>query len=462
MYSLFSSDVRQLNSLYNRPQFSFVFLYGRYGTGKTRLVREFCREKRTLFFSTPEATPDRQLQAFHHEVSRCLKPSKIPAAFADWEQAFSCVSDLSFTHRTVLVLDEFQRLIQNVPDFLDALTHAVHHIFPAGKVFLILTCSAPAYAKKLMEAPVTPPFDAITARACLDSVPFYTCQPHLSVYTPAEQAVLYGITGGLPANLERLDQNRTARENILELFFYPDAPLLFAPQTYLHTELREISTYNQLLEIIANGCTRLADIAAAARTGTNKCAKYLSTLIELGILRKEFPAIGDLQKKVRYVFSDQMLRFWYRFIYPNTSGILSGDGVRIYEEEVLPHMHTYLLPVFEILCAAYLERLADTGQTPFVYHHTGAWWCGGTKREPFFRIPLVASDAAHTVLGTCHCDHAPAGISCLEDLMRPLEPFGDKKRYCCIFSASGFTPELKEAAAEKDNVWLIDLEDITA
>ena len=54
MYSRFSSDIQKLNTLYNRPQFSFVFLYGRYGTGKTQLVREFCKGKPALFFTAQE------------------------------------------------------------------------------------------------------------------------------------------------------------------------------------------------------------------------------------------------------------------------------------------------------------------------------------------------------------------------------------------------------------------------
>lgn len=460
MYSLFSSDIQKLNTLYNRPQFSFVFLYGRYGTGKTQLVREFCKGKPALFFTAQEMLPSRALETFHREVVHSLHPAKKPAPFTNWTQAFSYISDISFTHRLIFVLDEFQYLMQRDPSFAEAFTYAVHHSFPTGKIFLIVTSSAPAYAKSLMEAPVTPPFEAVTARARLERVPFYTCQPYFSGYTPIEQLTLYGITGGLPANLLLLDPKRTADENIISAFFHRDSPLLFLPQTWLHRELREISTYNLLLEIIANDCARLADIAAAADIGTNKCAKYLNVLIDLGLLKKEFPAAGDVQKRVRYIFADHMMRFWYRFVFPNISSILFNRGEHIYTEYVKPQLYTYLRPVFESVCADYLERLAAAKQTPFAYHHTGSWWCGGTKREPFFRIPLVAADETHTVLGACHCDTTPADTVYLENLLRPLEPFGNRKRYCCIFSVSGFTQPLTKAAANTGNVWLIGLEDM--
>lgn len=462
MHTLFASDIQKLNTLYNRLQFSFVFLYGRYDTGKTSLIREFCKNKRAVFFSAREIVPERQLRAFWSESLRCLAPQKKPEEFSSWEEAFSWVSSVSFSHRLVLVLDEFQNLAEHCPDFMDAFQKAVQHDFPSGKIFLIVTSSSVAYARQLMRDTSPSPFQAISARAFLTSVPFYTCQPYLAGYTPLEQLTMYGVTGGLPSYIKLLNRNYSARENILALFFKKGAPLLFEPLSYLHRELREISTYNFLLEIIASGQNRLADIATEASIGTNKCAKYLNTLIDLGILTKEFPAAGEIQKKVRYVFADHMLRFWYRFVYPNISSILFDRGEEIYEQYVAPGLNDYLLPVLESICTEYLERLADTGQTPFLYRHTGSWWCGGTKREPFFRIPLIAMDNEHTVLGICHSSSEPADLPYYEKLSQPLAPFGDKKRYICIFSTSGFTEELQKAAARAKNTWLIDLEDITA
>ena len=460
MQSFFSSEIRQLNSLYNRIQFSFVFLYGRYGTGKSTLVRDFCREKHSLFFSARETVPSRQLFIFWQETIRFLKPSKKPEPFTSWNEAFSYISDSSFSRRLILVLDEFQNLALHDPDFMNAFSSAINHAFPVGKLFLIITSSSVEYAELLMSPQGPEAFRALTAKAHLNFASFYACKPRLTGYSPREQLLLYGVTGGLPACLELLNLNHPAEKNIPALFFDRNAPLLHEPLTQLHRDLREISTYNFLLEILAFGKTRLADIASDASMGTNKCAKYLNTLISLGIVRKEFPAAGEIRKKVRYVFADHMLRFWYRFVYPNISAILFGQGEEIWEQQVIPYLDDFLLPVFESVCAEYLERLADSKETPFTYRHTGSWWCGGTKREPYFRIPLVALDGSHAVLGQCHCSDEPAGIRCLEDLQRPLEPFDGMTRYYCIFSTSGFTEELRDASSVSDNVWLIDLEDI--
>lgn len=460
MNSFFANDIKELNTLYNRIQFSFIFLYGRYGTGKTSLIREFCRDKATLFYSAQETVPAGHLDAFYRQAARSLNTRKLPESFDNWEQAFSYVSDCSFSRRLVLVLDEFQTLVRNCPDFMDAFTWAVQHAFPAGKVFLIVSSSSVGYAGELMAEPIRAPFDVITARAFLDVLPFSACRSFFSGFTPKEQLLLYGVTGGFPSCAPQIQPKLSVRQNIQKLFFNADSPFLTAPLDTLHRELREISTYNFLLEIIASGDTKLTDIAKKASVGTNKCAKYLGVLISLGLIRKEFPTAGESLKKVRYQFADHMTRFWYRFVGPNLSDILFGRGQQVYEQQVMPSLDEYLLPVFETVCAEYLERLAGTGQTPFVYKHTGAWWTGGTKREPFLRIPLVATDERHTVLGICHSAAKPAGKELLDRLLAPMDAFGDLKRYCCIFSASGFTDELRLAARQTGNVWLIDLDDI--
>lgn len=461
MSGYFDSDIQKLNALYNRLQFSFVFLYGRYDTGKTRLVRDFCQGKKTLFYSAAETVPDQQLSLFWKESIRMLCPARQPAPFSDWKEAFSYISGTSFSHRLVLVLDEFQELMRHDPEFPEAFRWAVSHAFPSGKVFLIITSSSVEFASQAFSDPDFPHTE-VTARALLTALPFYNCQPVFADYSPKEQLLLYGITGGLPGNLALLTGNASVSDLICQLFFQKNSPLFLLPQTWLHRELREVSTYNYLLGIIAAGHTKLVDIAQEASIGTNKCAKYLNVLIGIGILKKEFPAAGEILKKVRYVFTDHMLRFWYCFVYPNISAILFDDGRQIWEQQVLPKLDQYLIPVMEDVCSEYLKRLSDHGQTPFTYQNTGSWWSGGTKREPFFRIPLVAVDRDHAVLGVCHMAEQPLGLSVLTELQKPLEPFAGHTCYYCIFSASGFSRELQEAARKEPGIWLIDLEDITA
>jgi len=69
------------------------------------------------------------------------------------------------------------------------------------------------------------------------------------------------------------------------------------PKFLLKQELREPSTYNSILELIATGSTKLNDIAVKLGTQTSIVAKYLKTLIDLKIIEKLIPL--DLSKSSR-------------------------------------------------------------------------------------------------------------------------------------------------------------------
>ena len=460
MDSFFASDLQQLNTLYARMQFSFVFLHGHAGSGQINLVRNFCAGKPALFFTATENIPSRQLELFNEEVISEISQGKFAHKANSWEQAFTVISEYSFAHRLVLVLDEFHLLAQSCPEFMEAFSEAVHHSFVTGKVFLIVLSSNPVFSSEVLSDTSLPPYDAITAKAGMGPLPFFTARRALGKYKPLEQILLYGVTGGYPALLNRINPSLSAIDNVLNLYFMPSSPMLTQPADEMHHWLREVSTYNFLLEIIARGNHKLTDIAQIADMGTNKCAKYLNILIQIDVLKKEIPAIGDVQKRVRYDFANHMLRFWYRYVFPEMGNIRFGQSKEIWQRKVAPSLSAYLTMVFEDVCSEYLERLAQAGQTPFVYHRAGSWWRGGTKREPYFRIPLVACDPANTVLGVCHCQDEPADLQYLKELQRPDPTFKDREPYYCIFSTSGFSRELQDAAKSERNIWLIDIREM--
>lgn len=58
------SELETLNSLFNKKSAALVLLYGRRRVGKTRLVQEFLRDKRSLYFYVPNAEEKTILVSF--------------------------------------------------------------------------------------------------------------------------------------------------------------------------------------------------------------------------------------------------------------------------------------------------------------------------------------------------------------------------------------------------------------
>jgi AAA+ ATPase superfamily predicted ATPase len=71
---------------------------------------------------------------------------------------------------------------------------------------------------------------------------------------------------------------------VIDLFLTPSGLFFEEPSNLIKQELREPSTYNVIIEAIAGGASRLNDIATKCGMESNKCAKYLQSLISMDAL----------------------------------------------------------------------------------------------------------------------------------------------------------------------------------
>lgn len=108
--------------------------------------------------------------------------------------------------------------------------------------------------------------------------------------------MLYGIIGGTPQYLLQMDDTKSIEQNVKNTLLNPNSFLFEEPTNLLKQEVREQSTYNAIISAIANGASRLSDIANKVGEDTSKCSMYLKNLISLGIIRKERPMLETSNK----------------------------------------------------------------------------------------------------------------------------------------------------------------------
>ena len=99
-------ELSLLESLYQEDGFQFLILYGRRRVGKTRLLQEFARKHRVIFFSAQEKNDALNLKDFSTAVRQALG-YQAELSFQDWETAFTFLDDRQTDEKTVLIIDEF-------------------------------------------------------------------------------------------------------------------------------------------------------------------------------------------------------------------------------------------------------------------------------------------------------------------------------------------------------------------
>ena len=278
--------------------------------------------------------------------------------------------------------------------------------------------------------------------------------------TAEQQAFVYGVTGGIPHYINKLDVVDDVDEALKDNLFNTSSYLFEEPENLLKQELREPAIYNSVITAVAGGASRSNEIATKIGIDAPICAKYLKVLLDLGILIKKTPITEKSGKKTVYAIGDNFFKFWYRFVPQNTSSISAGRIERIYDSVIKKHYADYMGHIFEQMCREYLFLYAK--DVPILLSDIGQWWGTDPKRKKEVEIDIVGTPAEgyEYIIGSCKYKSELVGVDELELIKEYAECFGKgKKYYYYIFSKGGFTNGLKELA-EKGEVRLVSLEDM--
>ena len=450
------AELKKLNEMYHSNNYECAIIYGRRRVGKTTLIKEFIKDKKAVYFLAREADGAVNLIRFSDDVyAVTAKELKGNSFFADWEKAFDYIYHVAKEKRMVLVIDEYPYLAGGFHPISSILQAHIDNQLKSSKLFLILCGSSMSFMENQVLGYKSPLYGRRTAQFRITAFNFLDSLPFFEGFEKEEKAILYGITGGIPEYLIKINPQKTVKDNIIDLFLTTSGYLYEEPSNLLKQELREPATYNGIIEAIAGGASRLNEIATKCNIESNKCAKYLKSLISLGIVKKEIPVTETLSKKSVYLLEDMMFRFWYRFVFPHMSGIVSGFGEAIYDYEIRENLSGYMGLVFEEISKQYIIEQAKQNNLPFLVGRIGRWWGSNPKEKRQEEIDILAFNKDKAIFGECKWKNASVGIDVLNELRAKSEIFSYKNKWFWIFAKRGFTNELIDESEKLGNVKLV-------
>jgi hypothetical protein len=356
-----------------KPQ--LIVIYGRRRIGKTELIKQFIMDKPSFYFLAKK-------QKLELEVERFAK--RFSANFNTYvearglEELFERVSGL-FTGRYVIVIDEFSYWMEEDKGVTSTLQLIWDETLSKSQVFLILCGSSVGMMESLFSYR-NPLYGRRTGQWRLTPLRFGDLRGFLPSYSPEDLARVYACTGGIPLYLAEFEDGRSFEENLRNTFYRKGSILYEDGEWLLREELRQPTVYLNILTAIAEGSTRLSEIAGKSRVDITNISKYLKVLLTLDLIKKEFP-VGKVERKSRdfiYKVKDLYYSFWLRFVYPYKDDIEIGN----FRFDLLAKpFEKYLGSVFEDICREFLVRL-------FPFSSVGSWWHRGEE------IDLVALNEA--------------------------------------------------------------------
>ena len=450
------TELNKLNEMYSSNQYECAIIYGRRRVGKTTLIKEFIKDKKAVYFLAREADGAINLTGFSNDVHAITAQGlRGNSFFADWEKALDYIYNVSKDERLILVIDEYPYLAGGFRSISSILQAHIDNRLKDSKLFLILCGSSMSFMENQVLGYKSPLYGRRTAQFKITAFNFFDSMQFFNAFEKEDKAILYGVTGGIPEYLNKINPDKTVKENIIGLFLTPSGHLFEEPSNLLKQELREPAVYNGIIEAIAEGASRLNEIATKCGIESNKCAKYLKSLISLGIVRKEYPVTEASTKKSIYLLDDMMFRFWYRFVFSNMSGVASGLGNAIYDAEVHENISAYMGLVFEEICKQYLIEEAKKNTLPFLIGKIGKWWGNNPKKKRQEEIDILAYRKDSAIFGECKWTNSLVDIDVLFDLQAQIEWFPYQNKWLWLFAKKGFTERLIKEAEKHGNIRLV-------
>ena len=444
----------------------FVVIYGRRRIGKTTLIKQFIKSKTAFYFLATKEVESQSMKRFAGVIARTTGNSVMQkAAFSDWLDLFQAVADYKPNEKKVLVIDEFPYLVKVNDSFPSILQNAWDEILKDSNVMLILCGSLISMMKKHALSYESPLYGRRTAQMRIAPLPFttvYTSQK-LSFTDAVEQ---YSITGGVPKYMEFFSDGQPLYSQIKENILSKNGFLYEEPNFLLTDEVQVPTNYFSIIKVIADGNHKLGTIAGILGLETSALTPYLKTLSELGFIEKQVPVTEKNAEKTRkglYFISDNLLRFWFRYVYPY-KGELELDNIQISLDELNKDFRQkFVAFAYEDICKEIFAKLCSDKRIDFTPSKIGSYWLndhGGNTQ-----IDVMAIDTVNKRLfaGECKYHSQPVDADVYFELIQKVENSSEIqsvfKGYTVIFglfSKSGFTNRILDISNSNSNLFLIN------
>lgn len=456
-------ELATLERLYHKPGFQFPAIYGRRRVGKTTLISRFVEGKPTVFFTAIEGNLPANLRLLSAAIRAFETPDADPGSapvYRDLYEALDAVFRMAVSQRLVFVIDEYPYLAKADPSVSSMLQGLIDRYRDGSQLFLILCGSSLSFMREQLLDDKSPLYGRRTAQIELAPFDFFDALGFFPGVPATDALQYYAMAGGVPLYLRQFDPALSLEENVCEVFLQPESLLYDEPTNLIKQEVQKAAPFNAVIQAIAEGRSQNNEIATAVGIQTSELTYYLKELRSIGLVNREMPVVSGSRRAV-YRLSDNLFRFWYRFVLPNRTAIDRGMRQRVLRS-VLEGLPTFCGPVFEDVCAQWLWRRNADGSLPIEFGELGRWWGNDPRLREEAEIDLVGVDDGRTVLvGECKWRNADLDRDVIETLEHRTDlVHAGLGSWLYAFSKSGFTQGAVDAAASYGHMRLVSLDDL--
>ena len=213
-------ELQILNRRYQNGSCECVIIYGRRRVGKTALITEFIKDKKAILFPALKANAKDNREALSKAIAAYKNPTATSApVYQSFDDAFAEITRIAKEEHVIFVIDELPFLCEADDSIQSRLQHLLDHDWKNSKLFLILCGSSMSFMEKDILSDKSTLFGRRTAQLKMLPLSYRDAARFHPELSAEDNALIYGITGGIPHYINLLNVKGSVKEALLENFF---------------------------------------------------------------------------------------------------------------------------------------------------------------------------------------------------------------------------------------------------
>ena len=348
-----------------------VLVYGKRRVGKSTLINKAADSFEGVVINhlCVTSTFEGNMALLYQSICTSLSLPKM-----SFESIFAMMDYLkSLEKKILLIIDEYPYLKETKKKGeVDSIMQAVIDKLPEN-VKIILCGSYISVMKELLEED-NPLYGRFSLILHIRDFDYYDAAKFYTNLSPKEKVEMYSVFGGSPYVLGLIDESTSLEDNIKKLLL-PETGLV---RVHIeNTMIKEIKkTFDtRILEALGNGKKKYSEIRDWMGSNENGLLdKQLKILLDMETIRKEEPINRKNDKKKQfYEIEDNLMRFYFAFIFGN-AGIITRIGPeQYYKRNFGENLREFISRRFEGVVLEYFHRQAVSGAIDDI-EDFGCYW----------------------------------------------------------------------------------------
>lgn len=411
-------EIGKLKKLINGNGFKSAMVYGRRRVGKTEIIKQAILNENGIVIhcECKKVLPSLNLSLIEKEIKAILKlPDYIK--FLSFDDLFKAIFDAAKNKKIIFVIDEFSYLPLGGDNGVDACLARLIDLEKNDSLNLkiIISGSYVDLMQNILDrsSPLHGHFDLVEEIHDFD---YFDAAKFFPNYSIEEKFRAYSVFGGLPYALSLVDSSKSVAANIKELFGVDTSALTLLCQDMVEEESAKVSSLNSVLALIASGKHKYSDLVSSL--GKESRPDYaLSKGIGLHFLKKISPINDEKNKKLTYYnFDDQLLLFYFRYVFSNASAraVLGKD--LFYDAFIKDDFQKYFLPnAFERVSKEFLIRKNKINAIKPPFFKIGTYSFNDARKKKNFQFDVVTMDNNGFISYECKYTNGPLDMAVIKE-----------------------------------------------